>query len=90
MPADQELVLADLAALRIDGPAIVFLRPRKDIYDGALYSDSDRACFHESVARLSRMMPTGVMLVSVDHDLDIMAVGHAEIEKLGYVKVPTP
>ena len=81
MSADKEFVLADLAALTAEGPCFVFLRSKR-----ALTEEEDRNvgsfCGH-----VSRALGGNVVFLNIPHDIEIMAVGEAEIRKLGWTKI---
>jgi hypothetical protein len=74
-------VLADLMALKLEGPAIVFLRPR-------LPWPAERM---EIVARhLQRIAhQSGAEFVLLSHDVDIMAIGEADLERYGLTRLPS-
>jgi hypothetical protein len=73
-------VLADLAALKISGPAIVFFRPRRPM------SLDQVEEIHKAAVAMSRR-ETNVSFVMLRWDLDIMAVGEVELERYGLRRI---
>lgn len=79
--SEREWILVDLANFRADGPALLFIRPRR-----ALTEEEER-CVRMSTA--SMRIP-GVQVWNVPHDFDLLAVGEAELERIGWTKLPVP
>jgi hypothetical protein len=74
-------VLADLMALKIEGPAIVFLRPR------ARWPAEKMEAVAQHLLRIGSH--TGVTFVLVEHDVDIMAAGDVDLERCGLTRLPS-
>jgi hypothetical protein len=78
---EKEFLLADLASLRLDGPCVLFLRPKRELTQDELMS----------VARIGDHLGVpGLRVVVVGADFEIMAAGEAELQALGWTKIPAP
>lgn len=85
MANDTELpVLADLMALKVNGPTLVFLRPRQGFRDERLRAMT------ESLKNMKSQRPefSEVTFIVMQSDFDIMAVGDADLERFGLTRLP--
>lgn len=79
-------VLADLMALKIEGPALVFVRPRGRLSDIELRRVADSFKNARHTGELAAF--DHVRFVIVPHDFDIMAAGDVDLERFGLTRLP--
>lgn len=81
--------LADMMAVKFDGPALVFLRPREHIPGDMLARFADhfkRARDNGDLADFAH-----VKFVFVPHGFDVMVMGDVELERAGLARLtPEP
>jgi hypothetical protein len=81
-------VLADLMALKVNGPALVFIRPQRRLPDDELRRAADS---FKNMRRDGHFAAfPHLKFVIIPSDFDIMAVGDVELERLGLTRLPTP
>lgn len=82
---DESQALADMMALKIDGPAIVILRPRyhmsRDSLEGFRESFK-RARLHGELAAFPQ-----VTFLILPCDFDVMVMGDVELEQAGLARL---
>lgn len=83
---DVPALLADGLALTINGPTIIFVRPRRQLSD-AEEKNAGRwgvVVGHE----LTRRHGVSVFFQIIPHDFDIMVAGEAELKQVGLMRIP--
>lgn len=80
MSAEREYELADLVSLTLDEPALLFVRARRPM------TDEEFSAFAHGLTYLPRL--PGVKTVAVPHDVELFCVGEAELQKIGWTKIP--
>jgi hypothetical protein len=79
---DPVAVLADMASLSTVGECVLFIRPRRQL------SDVENQNVEECCNFMMRRSPHQAFVLP--HDFDIMAVGDAQLTKVGLMRIPEP
>jgi hypothetical protein len=78
--AEKELLVADFTVFTPTGPSVLFIRSRRPM---------SHAETESAVDFMSKMRwPSGVVCMWLDNEMDVFAVGEAEMKKLGWAKIP--
>jgi len=83
--ADAPEVLADLACVKVDGTAVVFVRPKHHLD----HEEMSRLADSLQEVQRSLWIRLGLTFVAVPHEFDLMVVGDAELTQYGLTRLPT-
>lgn len=76
--------VADLVTLKVDGPAILFIRvaPEK------MSDEYVKSIIEAMTMTMNRMHAKGLKYLVVPKDIDLCLVGEGHLERLGLMRIP--